>query len=110
MMFMNEYEVEETVDRWHTIGGVPNLREASLALQSLVTWTNQNSDGWPYWSKPCKAAARLQEALTEANARSRRCEVQRDMTSQELTAALRPVKSFLTRQGADWRMILETDR
>jgi hypothetical protein len=61
MMFMNEHEIADAAERYRDH---PILGPATRTLRNLAEWTNENSDGWPYWSKPIRAAARLQEMIT----------------------------------------------
>lgn len=96
-MFMNEYDIEESL-RFTAYNELPNLRKGAEVLSNLKDWTNSHSDGWPYWPKPARAASRLMEALQEATRSHYRGREVKDLTDAELTAALRPIKSFLTRQ------------
>lgn len=100
MRFLNEYEVAEAAQRFVGRPDLPNLDAATRSLVSLVDWTNANSDGWPYWQKPRKAAAKLVELVATVD---RFDPV--DCSPAELTAALRPVKAFRTRQGADFELV-----
>lgn len=94
MLFFNEYDVQDAVIRYATDSTTPNLGTAALALQSLVDWTNSNSDGWAYWPKPCRAAKSLQQLLQSADRYN-----PQDVTAAEVKKALTPVRAFLTRQG-----------
>lgn len=98
MMFANEYEIQGYLARFN-YGDTPNLNRASVTLYQLMQWTNQNSDGWAYWPKPCRAAKRLQEALYDADLA--RWDGVEDMSDADLKKALAPIKAFLTRQGVD---------
>jgi hypothetical protein len=93
---VNEYEVEEAAQRYALH---PVLGPATRTLVNLVTWTNRNSDGWPYWSKPRQAAARLIALIGD-----RRDELDNpdrdDATVDTYKTALRPVKAFRTKQAA----------
>ncbi len=91
MLFMNRWDIEDAV-RQHADD--PILGPASRTLHNLMEWTDNNSDGWPYWPKPCRAAKRLQELF-----QLRRVD---PVTVEEYKAALRPIKAFRTRQGADF--------
>lgn len=103
MHFMNEYEIEEALWRFD---GDPVLGPAAQTLANLVEWTNRNSDGWPYWPKPCRAAAKLQELLERSRLASIRSLASGDIiTVAEYRAALRPLKAFRTRQGADFDIV-----
>lgn len=100
-MFLNEYEVQEAVQRFSR-GSTPNLQRGAQALNGLVEWANSHSDGWAYWPKPGRAAASLQSLLAGVD----RFDPQ-DVSESELKAALRPVKAFLTRQGVAHAEVLE---
>lgn len=100
-MQMNDYDVEETAEFLEQYGeDTPNLQEASKVLLRLMRWTNRNSDGWAYWAKPSKAAARLEGLLANVRHDYIRDELT-DATPAELSAAYRPIKAFLTRQDVD---------
>ena len=100
-MFMNEWEIAEAEQRY---ASYPVLGPASRTLRSLADWTNENSDGWPFWPKPARAAGRLME-LIEGYGTSRWLGDERaDATVAEYRASLRPVKSFRTRQSASFEV------
>lgn len=96
-MWMNEWDIEEALVRFNQ-GKTPNLGKAALALARLANWTNRNSDGWPYWQKPSRAAKSLMELLTEANRAGRMIGEPVDITEAQLKKVMVPIKSFLTRQ------------
>lgn len=98
MLFMNEYEVHEMARLYY---GHPVLRPATQTLEALVDWTNDHSDGWCYWPKPCRAARQLQELI--GTMRNYLDDPERkDVTAEALSRAYRPLKAFRTRQGADF--------
>jgi hypothetical protein len=109
MLFMNEHEIDEAVQLHAATIWTEDLvaLEGALVLRRLKDWTNENSDGWPYWSKPVRSAGRLMQLLQDREARFRRgyLDADRDVTPAELRAALTPIKSFLTRHG-----VSESDR
>jgi len=95
---LNEYEVDMLVKEWDNDYGCydfPNLYAAVRTLDNLVQWTNQNSDGWPYWSKPSNAARALQVLIHDVD----RFDPQ-DISAADLRKALIPIKAFRTRQSA----------
>lgn len=102
MRYMNDYDIARAVRRYSSTYGTPRRLSAALTVEALAEWANRNSDGWCYWPKPVRSAARLFEILEgdgTNDALDHRIEV--DATEAELAAALRPVKSFLTRHGID---------
>ena len=94
---MNGWEIEDAARRFGP--ATPNLAAGAATLYRLRDWTDSNSDGWAYWPKPVRAAARLIGLLEDARLASLRGGWPTDITDAELTAALRPIKAFLTRQG-----------
>jgi hypothetical protein len=112
-MWMNEHEVEEAADLYgEQAHEVPNLYAGARVLYALMRWTNDNSDGWPYWNKPSKAADKLQTLLHENLYAARFGNYQgtarplQDVSAVTLAAAITPVKAFLTRQGIDHGAVL----
>ncbi len=105
MKFMNEHDIADVVDRFAKADDLPNLRYAVVTLARLARWTNRNSDGWAYWPKPVNAARRLIERVEQAVNEDSRYGVEHDLTNAELTAILRPIKAFRTRQGADFEIV-----
>lgn len=95
--WMNEWDVEESAGTYGT--HTPNLQKGSQVLLELMRWTNRNSDGWPYWQKPIRAADKLMGALQAERTAYRRTHETVDLTDAELKKLLTPIKSFLTRQG-----------
>lgn len=100
MRFMNEWDVGEAVARFDR-PETPNLNQAATVLSNLMEWTNRNSDGWPYWAKPARSAARLMELLESVDRYN-----PQDVTLAEVRKALSPVKAFLTRQGVNHEEVL----
>lgn len=102
MLYMNDYDMmlaRRTAEymKW------PVTLEATRILHRLMIWTDENSDGWHSWPKPCRAARQLQERIQD---QERKAHIdypqQYDMTYNERDLALRPIKAFLTRQGVVW--------
>ncbi len=105
MLFMNWYEIADAVEQY---GEDPILSPAVQTLHNLMRWTDSNSDGWAYWPKPARAARRLMELLQEET-RLRRASgliaPPEYHSAAEVRAALRPIKSFRTRYGADFEVV-----
>lgn len=102
---MNEFEIETAQLQAADDHNRPNMRRAVLTLARLMEWTNSNSDGWAYWTKPLKASVKLQTLVTSGYALHRQADRTTDLTASELKAAEAPVKAFLTRQGVDPRVV-----
>lgn len=99
MTWMNEHEIDDALRHWrdHDV-----LGPASQTLSNLRDVVNRNSDGWPYWNAPAKAATRLMQLIV-GDPHSRWGEdhfgERPDATEAALKAAYTPIRSFLTRQG-----------
>lgn len=104
-MFMNEYEITDLKYAFDA-DEHPNLSRGATVLANLRDWTDRNSDGWPYWSKPSRAANRLMELLNAAQSEYFKGNEVTDCTSADLKAALAPVKRFLTTQDVDHSEVL----
>lgn len=92
MRFMNDYDIEQARRRF-TGESMPNRLALALIVDHLRDWADYNSDGWAYWPKPVRAAARAMEHIDSTTFR-----VTEDISDAELRAAVRPIKAFLTRQ------------
>lgn len=107
MRFMNEYEIDDAAARF---AAHPVLGPATATLFALRDAANANSDGWCYWPKPARAAAKLM-ALIEGDGLPDRYAARfgerDDATPAKLRAALAPVKSFRTRSGLDFPIYSE---
>ena len=101
MRFMNDYDIFQAARRYGN-GDTPNRYKAALIVGQLADWANRNSDGWSYWPKPARSAAKVMDLL-EGNGTNADLEYRRthDATDAELAAALRPIKTFLTKHGVD---------
>lgn len=106
-MWMNEYNIDDAARRVAHDDEHPNLRTAVGVLDRLVQWTNANSDGWPYWKAPSKAAAKLMDLISIRTFGP--YPSSGDIPDDRLKAALTPIKSFLTKQQNAKRMTA-TDR
>lgn len=106
MRFMNVYEIDEAGRRY---AQHPVLGPATRTLTALRDAADANSDGWAYWPKPARSAAKLM-ALIEGDdhpegARGARFDPDRaDVTPAMLRAALRPIKAFRTRSGLSFEI------
>jgi hypothetical protein len=92
MRYMNDWEIDDAVERHRHH---PILGPATQTLHNLAACADANSDGWAYWPKPARAAAKLME-LIEGDPTDRFAE-RDDVTKAQLKAAYRPIRSFLTR-------------
>lgn len=96
MLFMTEYEID---DYRRCYRGHPVLGPATATLAALRDAANANSDGWCYWPKPARAAAKLMLLVYGPRVN----DVQRDdATPAALRAAYSPIKAFRTRTGIDF--------
>lgn len=91
MTWMNEHEIDHA-RRAFDKDDRPNLHKAAEALGRLKDWTNSNSDGWPFWKLPAKAAAGLMAEVDAARIYGRPGV---DMTDARLEQLLRSVEKFL---------------
>jgi len=101
-MWMNEWEIDEAVDRYRDH---PVLGPATRTLSNLRDATNRNSDGWPYWQKPSRAAKRLMELIQGYGLDPRNVRFDReraDATVAKLRVAYSPIKAFRTRTGLEF--------
>ena len=102
MKFMNEYDIDERADQYR---GHPILGPATRTLEALKECANRNSDGWAYWPKPARAAAKLMELIErDGTARYRFDDDREDVTPAEYRRALAPIKAFRTRTGLDFEI------
>ena len=86
MLFANDYDIAQYVDRYRTH---PVLGKAARMLAAVAHDAGGNSDGWCYWPAPCRATKQLQILLQRG-----------DATEAEYRKALGPIRSFYTRAHA----------
>ena len=87
-MWMNRHEIELQRERRDPATA---LGKAARVLHALMEETDNHSNGWDYWARPSRAAEPLMKLLQRNDAQG--------ASDAELQAALRPVRSFLTRYG-----------
>jgi hypothetical protein len=105
-MWMNECEIDDAISRYRAH---PVLGPAVVTLSSLRNAVNASSDGWPYWSKPARAADKLMTLIAGPTSMSRYGD-RDDATPAALKAALIPVKAFRTREKLSFRIIENLDQ
>lgn len=105
MMFMNDYDLVVAARRFDP-EVVPNRAYLVRVVANLATWADEHSDGWAFWPKPCRAAAKAQALICSTAYPEYQRREDEDATDAETTAALKPIKAFLTRHHAlgdtDW--------
>ena len=107
-MFANHHDIASWVDVYTDPDrdpATPNLAKAARVINVLASWADHNSDGWVYWRKPQAAAQKLVTLLSDADTRDRRGDFS-DCTAVAVAAAMVPVKTMLTKEGADWHEVL----
>jgi len=103
MRFLNEHEVEDAARQR---AGHPTLGPATATLANLVRWANDNSDGWAYWPKPCRAAARLQALIDGDGSWEGRYGDRPEVTAADVRKTYGPIKALLTRHNAAWSEVI----
>lgn len=105
MRHLNDHDLARA-SRVARANGDTNRLALVQTVTNLADWADHNSDGWAYWLKPRRAA---QRAIAEIQGDGTLAADDRpDTTDAELTAALRPIKSFLTRQHVPHAAIIVT--
>jgi hypothetical protein len=90
MLYMNEYDIRAAMQRYKTPGKASAvLRKATRFLWRLYNETNEHSDGWAYWPKPCRAARKLMELIQAGG----------NPSESDYRKALAPIRAFYTRDG-----------
>lgn len=98
MLYMNDYDLDRARARF-TRSSTPNRLALVMVVDNLREWTNENSDGWAYWPKPCRAAKKAMEHIQGGTWDHEEYQETQDITDAEMHAAVRPIKAFLARQG-----------
>lgn len=98
MNFMNEYDLGTAIQRFDAAETMNRLHVART-VSRLAMWANRNSDGWAYWPKPVRAAAKAMALIESRTYAENERQEEVDATDAEVTKALAPIKAFLTRQG-----------
>lgn len=93
---MNGHDIDFAISRF-TRAAKPNRLALALVIDHLASWTDQNSDGWAYWTKPRQAAQRAIAAIESTTNAANDAQERTDISDDDLRAAVRPIKAFLTR-------------
>lgn len=105
MRYMNDYDIERAESRFD-YETTPNRAMLAKIVSDLADWANHNSDGWAYWPKPARAAAKAMEQIDPTTWAEENRMLGEDCTAAEFTACVRPIKSFLTRQGTTLERVM----
>jgi hypothetical protein len=85
--------------------GPSGPEEEEEEASNLRDWADRNSDGWVYWPKPARSAAKLMELIEGDGTWRARDTVDERATPAAYRKALAPIKAFRTRQGADFEIV-----
>lgn len=108
MRYVNDYDIAMARRRFGQ-GTTPNRLALAMVVDHLREWADRNSDGWAYWPKPCRAAAKAIAHIDSTTSEGNRAQEREDITDADMLAAVKPIKAFLTRQqvgAGDREMIL----
>jgi hypothetical protein len=94
---MNDWDLDQARRRFTRSGVTPNRLALVLVVDNLRTETNMVSDGWAYWPKPCRAADKAMALIDSTAYPEYERREREDITDAEMRAAVRPIKSFLSR-------------
>ena len=104
MLFMNDYDLDMARRRF-TAAACPNRLGLVMVVDALREWADTVSDGWAHWPKPANGAKRAMELIESRRHEENRGQEKHDITHQQVLEAVRPIRSFLTRQDVtlEWR-------
>ena len=105
---MNEYDLEDARSRF-TGSTTPNRLALVMVVDNLREWADTVSDGWAYWPKPCRAAEKAISLIESRTYAENLAQEDNDISDAEMLAAVKPIKSFLTRMAKE-RHGLHPDR
>lgn len=106
---MNEWDLEYARRRFGR-GSTPNRLALVLVVDALRFWADAHSDGWAYWPKPVRSAAKAIELIESRTNRENDEQERIDITDAEMFAAVRPIKAFLTRAPRYGATVSREDR
>jgi hypothetical protein len=95
--YLNASEMDQAVSRFIK-ATKPNRLALALVVRNLAEWADEHSDGWAYWQAPRRAAneamGHIESTTNAANVR----QDTHDITDEQMRAAVKPIRAFLTRQ------------
>ena len=92
-MWMNRTEIEIAAKN---CAGDPVLGPATRFLKSLMESVDSQSDGWPYWSAPSKAAESLMELIQNNTGGWGHPSSGSSVTLADVKKTLTPIKRMVT--------------
>lgn len=99
MRYMNDYDIHNAVSRF-TRASKPNRLALALVVRNLAEWADSHSDGWAYWDKPRRAADGAMSLIESRTYADNERQEREDITDEQLLAAVKPIKAFLSRYQA----------
>lgn len=106
MYWLNRYEIETMgelvalVEQRQNVS-LPNVKHAAACLTRLMRWTDDRSDGWPYWKPPARSAGALMQRLEDWRQTIYTGGTVEDVPAVEVSKVLRPVRKFVKAQECD---------
>lgn len=97
MLFFNDFQIAMARRMY---ADHPVLSLAVETVDNLREWADDNSDGWAYWPKPCRAAEKVIRMIVRDGTSAYHGGPRLDATEAEYRRALAPVKAFRTRMMA----------
>lgn len=94
-MFLNQYDVEQMAGQQHAD---LNVRKGVRLILRLMQATNDQSDGWAYWSPPSKSIEKLVQLLQTAG--NLMYGTRGSISDADLRKAVSPIRAMVTRQRA----------
>jgi hypothetical protein len=92
-MWMNQSEIEWAAQQTHKC---PNVTKGVKLLLRLMQAVNEQSDGWPYWRAPAKAAEKLMTLLQTAG--NLQFGTHGTITDADFRKAITPIRTMVTTQ------------
>jgi len=99
VLFMNGFDLTHASSSF-TRAGTPNRLALAFVVDNLREWADDHSDGWAFWPAPTRAAKQAMTLIQSTTNAANNEQEAHDITDAQMMAAVKPIKAFLTRQGA----------
>lgn len=97
MRYMNDWDRTYAYRRF-TRASKPNRLALVMVVDNLARWADNHSDGWAHWPLPARAADKAMALIESTTNAANDAQERTDITDEEMLAAVKPIKAFLTRQ------------